>query len=55
MNSTSPGCKPDSILAKSPGLSNDGPETVLILTFISLAIILDSVVLPNPGGPNRST
>ena len=55
MNNTSPGCNPDKIAAKSPGRSNEGPDTVLILTSISLAIILDNVVLPNPGGPYKRT
>ena len=55
INKTSPGCKPDKIAAKSPGRSNDGPDTVLILTSISLAIIFESVVLPNPGGPKSNT
>src|SRR5699024_12072405 len=55
INNTSPGCKLDKIAAKSPGRSIDGPEMVLILTSISLAMILDKVVLPNPGGPNKKT
>ena len=40
--------------ARSPGLSKMGPDVILILTPNSLAIILESVVFPNPGGPNNS-
>ena len=44
IDNTSPGCNPDNIAAKSPGLSKDGPEMVRIFTSISLAMIFDSVV-----------
>ena len=37
--------------AKSPGLSNTGPDVILIPTPNSFAKILAKVVFPNPGGP----
>jgi len=37
--------------ARSPGFSITGPEVSFILTPISFATILDSVVFPKPGGP----
>ena len=51
MKSTSPGCSAESMAAKSPGLSIEGPLAVRKLTFISLDIICAKVVLPRPGGP----
>ena len=51
MKSTSLGSKLVSNPAKSPGLSNTGPDVVRIATPISLATMLASVVFPNPGGP----
>ena len=41
--------------AKSPGLLIAGPDVIFIFEFISFEIIFASVVLPNPGGPYRST
>lgn len=49
--STSFGSKLVRTPAKSPGLSSTGPEVILKPTPNSLAIILESVVFPNPGGP----
>lgn len=37
--------------ARSPGLSNTGPDVIFILTPSSLATIFANVVLPKPGGP----
>lgn len=37
-----------------PAFSSTGPEVVLMLTPISLATMLASVVLPSPGGPKIS-
>ena len=51
MNSTSLGSKEVRSPAKSPGLSNTGPEVILKPTPSSLAMIFDNVVLPSPGGP----
>ena len=51
INKTSPGCKLDRILAKSPVFSIDGPLMHLKFTFISFAIIFAKVVFPKPGGP----
>ena len=41
--------------ARSPGLSSTGPEVILKPTPSSLAMMLESVVLPRPGGPCSST
>ena len=41
--------------AKSPGLSSTGPEVTLKPTPNSLAMMFDSVVFPNPGGPCSNT
>ena len=35
--------------------SRAGPDVVTMLTFISMAMMLARVVLPNPGGPASST
>ena len=51
MNNTSFASKEVSKPARSPGLSNTGPEVTLNPTPSSLAMILDRVVFPNPGGP----
>ena len=51
MKSTSFGSNEVSNPAKSPGLSSTGPEVSLNPTPNSLAIMLESVVLPKPGGP----
>ena len=51
MKSTSPSFKPFNIAAISPGRSIAGPEVTFMLAFISFAIIFESVVFPNPGGP----
>ena len=51
MKSTSPGSRLDSIAAKSPGFSIEGPLAVFKLLPSSLAIIWAYVVLPKPGGP----
>ena len=51
MNNTSRSSKFVNNPAKSPGLSNTGPEVTLILTSSSLAKMCASVVFPNPGGP----
>ena len=45
------GCKFVSSPAKSPGLSNTGPEVILIPEFNSLASTCANVVFPRPGGP----
>ena len=50
MNKTSFSCRFVNIAARSPGRSIAGPLVVRILTPSSLAIILDNVVLPSPGG-----
>jgi len=44
-----------SIAARSPVLSIAGPDVILKLTPISLAMISARHVFPNPGGPERST
>ena len=41
--------------AKSPGLSKTGPDVTLKPTLSSLAMMLERVVLPNPGGPCKRT
>ena len=51
MKSTSFGSSEVRIPAKSPGLSNTGPDVTLKPTPSSLAMMLLSVVFPNPGGP----
>ena len=51
MNNTSWGSRFVSIAAKSPAFSSTGPDVVRILTPISFATILASVVFPKPGGP----
>ena len=51
MNNTSRSSKLVNKPAKSPGLSNTGPDVILIPTPNSLAKILAKVVFPNPGGP----
>ena len=51
----SPSFKLFSTAAISPGRSIAGPEVVLIFTSISFAMIFESVVFPNPGGPYKST
>ncbi|MNL13228.1 hypothetical protein D3C87_1341310 [compost metagenome] len=51
INSTSPSSRLVNRPARSPGLSNTGPDVILMPTPISLAMILESVVLPRPGGP----
>ena len=48
---TSFGSRLVSTPARSPGLSSTGPEVILKPTPNSLAIMLESVDLPNPGGP----
>lgn len=53
--STSPSLSEVKIEAKSPDFSIAGPDTVLILTPSSLAIISANVVLPRPGGPYNKT
>ena len=55
MNKTSFVSKLVSKPAKSPGLSNTGPEVILILEPNSFEIINDKVVLPKPGGPCKRT
>ena len=39
--------------ARSPRFSMTGPLVVRMLTFISLAMTVASVVFPSPGGPYR--
>ena len=51
MNRTSPGSRLVSMAARSPCLSSAGPLVCLMFTCNSLAIIVASVVLPRPGGP----
>ena len=51
MNRMSFSCRLVSSAARSPGFSMAGPEVVRMFTFISLAMIRESVVLPRPGGP----
>ena len=55
MNKISPLSRLVNKPAKSPGLSRTGPELIFMPTSISLAIILDNVVLPKPGGPCNKT
>ena len=55
INNTSPILRLVNKPAKSPGLSNTGPEVILMPTPISLAIICAKVVFPRPGGPCKST
>src|SRR5436190_2140068 len=43
------------IAARSLGFSSTGPDVWRRLTPSSLAMMCESVVLPSPGGPNRST
>src|SRR6266481_5818550 len=40
---------------RSPPRSSDGPAVVTMVAPISLARMVASVVLPRPGGPERST
>ena len=54
MNSTSLVSSDVRSPARSPGLSSTGPEVSLNPTPSSLAMMFDSVVLPNPGGPCSS-
>ena len=54
-NRTDPGSKLVKIAARSPCLSTTGPEEDLKGTASSFAKILAKVVLPNPGGPLKST
>ena len=55
INNTSFGSKLVSNAAKSPARSSTGPDVWRRLTPISRAIMCASVVLPKPGGPNKST
>jgi len=41
--------------AKSPGLSNTGPDDTFKFTPNSFEIIFARVVFPNPGGPCSNT
>ena len=41
--------------ARSPCFSMAGPEVTRMFTFISFAMMVESVVLPRPGGPYSST
>ena len=41
------------IPARSPARSRTGPDVCFILTLSSLAIIIERVVLPSPGGPKK--
>ena len=43
------------IPARSPARSRTGPDVCFILTLSSLAIIIERVVLPSPGGPKKRT
>src|SRR5450631_2940156 len=54
MNSTSFGSRFVSNAARSPARSSTGPEVWRRFTPSSCAMICESVVLPSPGGPNRS-
>ena len=55
MKSTSPSSRDVRSPAKSPGLSNMGPEVTFMFTPSSFDIICASVVFPSPGGPWNST
>ena len=55
MNSTSPSTRLDRIAARSPARSSAGPEVSRSAAPISAAMIIDSDVLPSPGGPASST
>src|SRR4051812_41307129 len=54
MNRTSLASRLVRMAARSPGRSSTGPEVWRRLTPISRAMMLASVVLPKPGGPNSS-
>src|SRR5450830_930275 len=54
-NRTSPSESEDRIAARSPACWIAGPLLILSGAFISAAMIMDSVVLPRPGGPESST
>ncbi|OPZ95595.1 MAG: hypothetical protein BWY72_02043 [Bacteroidetes bacterium ADurb.Bin416] len=51
MNRTSLGSRAVKTPARSPGLSSTGPEVTRKPTPSSLEMMLESVVLPKPGGP----
>ena len=55
MNRTSRGSRLVRIAARSPALARIGPEVARKPTPSSRATICASVVLPNPGGPTKST
>ena len=55
MKKTSFSSRPVKIPAKSPALSSTGPDVCFTFTPNSRAIIIDRVVLPNPGGPKNKT
>ena len=55
MNSTSPSASPDRIAARSPACWIAGPLEIRSGAAISAAMIIASVVLPRPGGPESST
>src|SRR5215472_12522711 len=55
MNSTSRSPRLVRIPMRSPPRSRDGPAVVTMEAPISFAMIVASVVLPSPGGPDRST
>src|SRR6476620_4743421 len=54
-NRTSPSDSEDRMAARSPACWMAGPLLIRSGTFISAAMIMDSVVLPRPGGPESST
>ncbi len=52
-NRMSPACSPVSSPTRSPAFSSTGPDVVRMLTPISRAMRIASVVLPKPGGPKN--
>lgn len=55
MKRTSPSSREDRMAARSPACWTAGPDVTRRLEFISWAMIIASVVLPSPGGPESST
>ena len=53
-NKISPSTKEERIDAKSPACCIAGPEVIRIGQSISAATIIAKVVLPKPGGPEKS-
>ena len=55
MNRISPASRLVSTATMSPVFSSAGPEVCFMYAFISLPMMLASVVLPRPGGPKSRT